>query len=69
MHIRQYLHDKDGRLSRDGKTCLRLAERCAISPYYLYMIALGHKTPSFGLAQRIATATKGEVGLTDWRGE
>jgi hypothetical protein len=66
MELNAYLKSRDGKVDRFGAECRRLAKRSRTTPYYLYMLALGHKSPSMGLAQRIAAATKGHVGMTDW---
>jgi hypothetical protein len=43
-----------------------MARSVRCSAETIYMIALGHKSPSLALAQRIAKATRGRVGLDVW---
>lgn len=66
MELSAYLTKKDGRVARDGAECIRIARTADTSPYYLYMLARGHKSPSLPLAQRISGATKGAVSVSDW---
>lgn len=66
MDLNAYLMWKDGRVSREGATCRRLAAKAGTTPYYLYMLALGHKFPSLGLAQRISAATRDAIGVGEW---
>lgn len=66
MGLNEYLCWKDGKLDRSGEEARRIAQLAKTTPYYLYMLALGHKSPSLAMAQRIASATQGNVGLADW---
>lgn len=66
MELHAYLKSIDGKVDRLGSECRKLAKRAGTTPYYLYMLALGHKLPSLQLAQRIASATKGAVGVNEW---
>lgn len=66
MDLNSYLTWKDGRVSREGTECRKLAAKARTTPYYVYMLALGHKSPSLGLAQRIASATRDAVSVADW---
>lgn len=42
-------------LAPDGRDAL--ARSCQTTPAYLYMIALGHKTPGPALARRVSDST------------
>jgi hypothetical protein len=66
MDLHAYLTARDGKVDRLGGECARIAKKAATTPYYIYMLALGHKSPSLQLAQRIAVATKGSVPVSDW---
>lgn len=67
MDLASYLIERDGKISRDGQELKRLAVAVAISPYYLYMLALGHKQPGPIVALRISEKTKQRVSLTSMR--
>lgn len=43
MKLDQYLRERDGKLTRDGSELQRIAKIAGLSPYTLYMVALGHK--------------------------
>ncbi|GAA0907565.1 hypothetical protein GCM10009552_15670 [Rothia nasimurium] len=61
MDAKTYFVKKDGRLSREGNELRRVADFCDVSPYYLYMVVTGHKTPSPELAANLEHATAGVV--------
>ena len=58
MDLKSYLIKRDGRLHREGCELRRVAEFCDVSPYYLYMVAMGNKTPGSELAANIEYATR-----------
>jgi DNA-binding transcriptional regulator YdaS (Cro superfamily) len=62
MDLKTYLLKRDGKFTRDGTETRRVAEFCDVSPYYLYMLAAGHKTASAELAANIEYATGKKVG-------
>src|SRR5688572_10236646 len=41
MDLNSYLTWKDGRVSREGTECRKLAAKARTTPYYVYMLALG----------------------------
>lgn len=57
MDLKTYLVAHDGRLSREGAELRRVAEFCDVSPYYLYMVAAGHKIAGPELAANVEYAT------------
>jgi DNA-binding transcriptional regulator YdaS (Cro superfamily) len=61
MQAEQYFSSKDTKLSREGAELRRVAAICDVSPYYLFMVARGHKTASPELAANIEYATGGAV--------
>lgn len=61
MDLKTYLLERDGKFTRDGDETRRVAEACGVSPYYLYMLAAGHKTASAELAANIEYATRKKV--------
>ena len=63
MNMKQYLqkHRKDRQKLRD------LAKTVGVQRIYLTQIAGGHCRPSAALAQRIHTATGGEVHMSELR--
>jgi DNA-binding transcriptional regulator YdaS (Cro superfamily) len=61
MDLKTYLTNHDMKLTREGAELKRIARDCDVSPYYLFMVASGHKTPGAELAADIEYATKGEV--------
>jgi len=61
VNIKAYFLSKDGRFTREGAELVRVAGVCGVSPYYLYMIAAGHKGASPELAANIEYATDGQV--------
>lgn len=69
MHLKAYLADSFGKVSRNSRKCTRLATAVGASPYTLYMIALGHKRAGPELAIAIEKATKGEVNRADLRSD
>jgi DNA-binding transcriptional regulator YdaS (Cro superfamily) len=61
MQAELYFSNKDTKLSREGAELRRVAAACGVSPYYLFMVARGHKTASPELAAHIEYATGGAV--------
>lgn len=61
MQPEPYFTSKDSKLSREGAELCRVAKFCRVSPYYLFMVARGHKTASPALAANIEYATRGAV--------
>lgn len=61
MDAKTYFVTHDGRLSREGAELGRVASFCDVTPYYLYMVVCGHKTPSPELAANLEHATQGVV--------
>lgn len=61
MQAKSYFTSKDSKLSREGAELRRVATACGVSPYYLFMVARGHKTASAELAAHIEYATGGAV--------
>jgi hypothetical protein len=66
MDLKTYLVERDGRTSRVGVECVRVAKRAGTTPNHLYMLALGYKRPSLDLATEIERATRGKVTVGDW---
>lgn len=52
--------------ARPGRTLSEWAEALGISRPYLHGLMAGTRQPSLTTAQRIATATAGEVPITAW---
>jgi DNA-binding transcriptional regulator YdaS (Cro superfamily) len=67
MDLKTYLKQKDGKLSKEGSETRRLAEECGVTPYYLYMVALGHKKAGWLLCKAIERETSGVVRRRDLR--
>ena len=65
MDLKNYLTERDGRLHREGRELVRVAGVCGVTPYYLYMLACGHKTASPELAANLEYATRGVVNRRD----
>ena len=61
MDLKTYLTKHDTRLTREGAELIRVATNCDVSPYYLYMVAAGHKKASAELAANIEYATGKKV--------
>jgi DNA-binding transcriptional regulator YdaS (Cro superfamily) len=61
MDLKSYLIKRDGKLTREGGELNRVAKCCGVSPYYLYMLAAGHKTASPELAANVEYATRKKV--------
>jgi DNA-binding transcriptional regulator YdaS (Cro superfamily) len=61
MDLKSYLVKRDGKLTREGAELNRVAGCCGVSPYYLYMLAAGHKTASPELAANVEYATGKKV--------
>ena len=61
MDMKTYFVAHDGRLVREGKRLVSIANKCDVSPYYLFMVASGYKVPSAELAANIEYATGGVV--------
>lgn len=54
MNLYAYLSKHDGKPRPHGRELVRLALVSDISPYYLYLTALGHKRVGDGTAERLA---------------
>jgi DNA-binding transcriptional regulator YdaS (Cro superfamily) len=65
MEARAYFEQADGKLDRDGKELCRVAKLCGVKPYYLYMVAAGHKRPSAELAAVMEHATAAAINRRD----
>jgi hypothetical protein len=61
MDLKSYLTKRDGKFTREGAELRRVAEFCDVSPYYLFMVAAGHKVAGPELAANIEHATKKKV--------
>jgi len=61
MTLGSYLVKYDKRISQHGKTCRRVARVLLVSPYYLEMVARGHKQLSPKKAALLELATNQEV--------
>lgn len=61
MDLKSYLIKRDGKFTREGAELIRVAGVCDVSPYYLYMVAAGHKVASPELAANLEYATKKAV--------
>lgn len=61
MDLKTYLTKHDGRLTREGAELHRVADSCGVSPYYLFMVAAGHKVAGPELAANIEYATHKDV--------
>lgn len=67
MNIRTYAIERGGSGMRDCPVIAGLAAKAGCSAHVLYLIGLGHKTPSLELAFKIADATNGAVRAEDLR--
>lgn len=67
MNLRSYLESRDGRVLRSGHALVDLAAKAKVSPYYLYMLALGHKRAGWEVAQRLAAASDGAISVQEIR--
>lgn len=65
MDAKTYFTERDGRVSRDGTELNRVAAACGVTPGTLYLVVLGHKTPSAELACNLEHATGGYVDRRD----
>ncbi|MFC0677498.1 hypothetical protein ACFFGH_06495 [Lysobacter korlensis] len=65
MDAKTYFTERDGRVSKDGDELQRVAAACGVTPGTLYLVALGHKTPSAELACLIEHSTGGYVDRRD----
>lgn len=61
MDLKSYCVKRDGKFTREGSELRRVADSCGVSPYYLYMVAAGHKVASAELAANIEYATRKKV--------
>lgn len=61
MNLSQYVKAQGGSATRGCEVLASLASTAGCSVGTLYMIVLGHKTPSAKLAGRISDATAGAV--------
>jgi hypothetical protein len=61
MDLKSYLTKRDGKFTREGAELRRVADFCEVSPYYLFMVASGHKVAGPELAANIEHATKKKV--------
>lgn len=61
MDLKTYLTKQDTKFTREGAELTRVARVCDVSPYYLYMVAAGHKVASPELAANIEYATRKKV--------
>jgi hypothetical protein len=61
MDLKSYLTKRDGKFHREGVELRRIADFCEVTPYYLFMVASGHKTASPELAANLEYATKKKV--------
>ena len=59
MDLHAYLSKHDGRPRTDGDEGIRLARAVGMSPYYLYLTALGHKRVGKARADKLAAASIG----------
>jgi hypothetical protein len=69
MDLKTYFQQHDGRLRRDGVELQRIAVETGVKPYYLFMVAAGHKTASALLARRVSAATGHAVAPSDLRAD
>lgn len=67
MKLRDHLIAVDGKADKNGKECRRIAKAIRSTPYYVYMIALEHKSAGHVLALGIEKATNGVVTRFDLR--
>lgn len=61
MDLKTYLTKKDTKFTREGAELIRIAGVCGVSPYYLFMVAAGHKVAGPELAANIEYATRKQV--------
>ena len=61
MDLETYFTAHDGKPRRDGKRLMAIAAKAGIKPYYLYMVALGHKKCTPELATKLQVATQNAV--------
>lgn len=61
MDLKTYLTKRDIKFTREGAEVIRVANVCGVTPYYLYMVAAGHKVASPELAANIEYATRKKV--------
>lgn len=59
MDLHTYLTKHDGGVRAHGPELIRLAEAAGMSPYYLYLVALGHKRVGDVRAFRLQEASLG----------
>lgn len=67
MNLQTYLQQQGGTVRPDCPVTLQVARAAGCAPSTLYMIALGHKKPSWRLAAGIQSATDGQVARADLR--
>ena len=65
MDAKTYFTQRDGTVSRDGVELKRVAEKCGVTPGFLYVMTLGHKPASPRLACDLEHATDGYVDRRD----
>jgi hypothetical protein len=46
MNLYSYLSKHDAKVRSGGAELIRLANACNVTPYYVYLVALGHKRVS-----------------------
>jgi len=61
MDLKTYLTKHDTKFTREGAELIRIADVCGVSPYYLFMVAAGHKIAGPELAANIEYATRKKV--------
>jgi hypothetical protein len=66
MDLRNFAQKEGGTAKRECPVFASIAKSARCSAETLYMLSLGHKSPSLSLAQRIARATGNVVGLDAW---
>ena len=67
MKLRDHLTSLDGKPDKTGKECRRIAKAIRSTPYYVYMLALEHKSAGHALAIAIENATSFAVTRSDLR--
>lgn len=54
MNLHAYLTKHDGKPRSGGAELIRLGNACNVTPYYVYLVALGHKRVSDATARCMA---------------
>ncbi|KRA74244.1 hypothetical protein ASD78_12175 [Lysobacter sp. Root667] len=65
MDAKTYFTERDGKVTRDGAELVRVATECGVTPGFLYLVALGHKSASPRMACDLEHATGGFVDRRD----